>query len=209
MSETKKEIPSFRIEVHTDRKSGKPQKAIISPEKEGAKWYREKWNRKKDGVLVPEILEDMNKIGISLCKTNEKGELVGKYPDAFITNLPANPKASRRSRKEYLSYLKEYIKKEGHDKDIKKFYGKKVLIYIAVYLRRSRYEEGNDIDNFEKPILDALKEYIGDDSQVDTLIGEKKLLPNYYEEDLDFIEQVIIAITNPEAKVDILKNMQK
>ena len=204
MDETNKEIPSFCIEVCVDN-SGKHQKVTISPEKEKNNWHRERLDRKKDGLLAPEIIKDMEKIAINLCKQNEKGQYVGKYSNFYMINLPANPKSSKSSKQEYSSYIKEFIVKKGDDKKIAEFRGKRVLVYICVYLRKSRYEKGNDVDNFAKNVLDSLKEYLGDDSQVDNLIIEKKLLPNYPEEDLDFLEQVIVAITDPEAKVDILK----
>jgi len=205
MNEEKKKIPSFQIDVHMDKETGKPKKATISPEQKGTTWYRMQMDRKKDGLLTPEMIADIQKIGINLSKINEKRQYIGKYPNLFVANFPANPKSSKKSKKEYSSHLKEHIVKKGWGKEFAKFHNKRVLIYIIIYLRESRYKNGNDVDNFAKSILDSLKEYIGDDSQVDILIIEKKLLSGYDEKDLDFLEQAIVAVTNPEAKADILK----
>lgn len=207
-NEVKKEVPSYSIEVHEDKLTGKITKVLIFQENPSDTWYRGKWNRKKDGLLPPEIIADMQKFAIGLSNVNDKGQYIGKY-ELIMTNLPANPKSSKSSKSEYTAFIKEHLKKKGTDKEIAiKFNNKKVLVYIAVYLRKSRCDKGNDVDNFAKNILDSIKEYLGDDSQVDALIVEKKPLVGYPEEDLDFIEQAVVAITNPEAKSDIFKNMQ-
>jgi len=209
MEEEKKKIPSYRIELGIDKKTGKTNKILVTSEKYSDNWHRERFDRKKDAILPPDIIADMQIIGKNLCKVNEKGQYIGKYSNLFLVNLPANPKSSKQSKQEYSSFVREIVKKKKWDKTIAKFYDKRVLIYICVYLRKSRCDKGNDVDNFAKTILDSIKEYLGDDSQVDTLIVEKKALIGYHEEDLDFLEQVIIAITDPEAKVDIFKKMEK
>ena len=34
---------------------------------------------------------------------------------------------------------------------------------------------------------------------------DKKLLENYPEQDLDFIKQILLVVTDPKAKIDIMK----
>lgn len=207
MVDEKKKIPSYTIDIiqeGIDEHGRVKGKLIISEEKDSIPWHREKFDRKKDGLLVPEIMEDMNRISLNLCKINEKGERIGKYP-AWMTNLSPNPKTSKGAKQEYSSYLKEGINKGNKDNELAKFIGREKLVYIIVYLRDKRYLSGNDVDNFAKLILDSLKPFIGDDDKITTLMVEKKLLSNYPKEDLDFIEQAVVVVTVPDAKKDLFK----
>jgi len=178
------------------------QSVKFIPEDETYPWWREQLNRKKDGLICPQILKDMLKIGMNLSRENERGERVGKY-NLFLTNLSPNPKSSQgKSKREYKEALISKLKKRSAE--LEKFKDKKILLYVAIYLRKERFES-NDVDNFLKAIIDAIKEYTGDDSSVVSVLAVKKLLENYPEEDLDFLEQIFIAITDPQAGSDILR----
>lgn len=144
----------------------------------------------------------MLRIAQNLTVPGADGRLIGKY-NVFITNLPPNPSSSQGDRKaQYKQYLLDALDKKKTD--LEKFKGKKVLVYLAVYLRRKRFET-NDVDNFIKVILDALKVYIGDDKDVVSILTDKKILEGYPAQDLDFIEQVLLVITDPAAKSDLFK----
>ena len=171
------------------------------PEKDTSPWWRKKFDRQKDGLLIPEVVQDMQKILRNLTKPDEKGILRGKY-NCIITNLIPNPKSSQGNLKtKYQKYLIKELKSK--EKNLKKFYNKQVLVYLIIYLRKERFET-HDVDNFTKAILDALKVYIGDDRNVISLIVDKKPLEGYAPIDLDFVEQVVLVVTDPEAKKDIL-----
>lgn len=145
--------------------------------------------------------QDIDRIVKNLTKDGPDGKRLGKY-DVVLKTLPAKPKSSQgASKTEYQKTLIEQLKKSGED--FTKFRNKEILVYICVYLREEKYKT-HDVDNFIKAIIDALKPFIGDDSGVVTVIAEKKPIRNYQEEDLDFLEQVFVVVTTPEAKADIL-----
>ncbi|MDP4012022.1 MAG: RusA family crossover junction endodeoxyribonuclease [Candidatus Nanoarchaeia archaeon] len=159
-------------------------------------WWRERLDRDKDGILCPEIGQHMLNIAQSFTRKNDKGQIVSKY-NMFMTNLSPNPRSSQGLKKQkYKKYLINHLNK--NKEALLKFKDKEVLVYIAVYLRPKKAET-QDIDNFSKVILDALKEFIGDDSKVNTLIMKKYKLENYPKEDLSFLEQVVILVTDPKA----------
>lgn len=177
--------------------------ATFIPEDNTPSWWRSVLNRKTEGILCPQIIGDMNKIAINLSKLDEQGNRIGKY-EVFSINLNPNPKSSQGAQK--TKYRKRLVRElERKKKDLEKFRDKKILLYIAIYLREKRFKTW-DVDNFVKAIMDALKEYVGDDSKVVTLIAEKKKLGPYPAADMDFLEQIFIVVTDPRAKADIFKN---
>lgn len=195
MDNVTKMLNGFTIEIRND---------IIKfiPEENTEPWWRLGLDRQEDGFLFPEIANDIERIASNLTVTGEDGLKRGKY-NLFMTNLTPNPKSSQGNMKaKYSAYL---IKKlQSRAVDLKRFYDKKVLIYLAIYLRKERFET-NDVDNFIKVTLDAIKTYTGDDRNVVSVIAEKKILEGYPVQDLDFIEQILLVITDPEAKADIMK----
>ncbi len=194
LDDSKKELKEFKIEV--DGKSIK-----ISPEK-SSHWYRKVLNRETDSIMSDEILIDSLKIAYNLSEPDGTGFRKSKY-NVFSFNLQANPKSSfGRSKQKYKAILLSEINR--HSVELSKFKSKEVLVYMCIYLRPEKYRK-NDVDNFVKIILDSLKEYIGDDRNVLCVIAEKKKLENYPDEDMDFLEQIVIYITDPSAKKDILK----
>lgn len=191
----KKELPGTTIEIQDN-------KITFIPEKTTYPWWRNALDRKKEGFLFPEILQDMDRIAFNLTKEGPAGKRMSKY-DAYAINLSANPKSSQGKQKsEYKKIIISQLEK-GRSA-LEKFKGREILVYIAVYIRKERYDT-NDVDNFVKTIIDALKPYVGDDSKVVVIIAEKKLIGDYPIEDLDFLEQVLLVVTVPEAKIDLLK----
>ena len=165
--ENKKKIPSYTIDMiqEKDDKGNIKNKIVsIKEEEDSNPWHREVFDRKRDGLLVKEIITDMNNIALNLTNINEKGERIAKY-DLWMKNLPANPKTSKGARRKYISYLKEYLEKEHEVEDLAKFINKEKFVYLIIYLGDKRYNSGNDSDNFAKTVLDALKLFIGDDEK--------------------------------------------
>ena len=160
-------------------------------------------DRKKDGILPPEIVDDMVKISFNLTREGPNGRRIGNYLLEII-NLPANPKSSQnpKMRSQYKKVLIEQM--ERHRNGLIKFKDKKVLVYVAIYLRKEKFQK-YDVDNFLKAIIDALQEYIGNDRDVELIIAEKKSLEGYPVEAYDFLEQIVVAVTTPNARSDILK----
>lgn len=193
MEKATKSLNGFTIEVRNNS-------ITFIPEKNTEPWWRQSLDRKKEGFLCPEVAADILRIATNLSVEEENGTRVGKY-NTFMTNLTPNPKSSQGNMKtKYKDYLINQLKSK--EADLKKFYGKKILIYLAIYLREKRFET-NDVDNFIKAILDAIKVYVGDDRHVVSVIADKKCLEGYPAEDFDFIEQILLVITDPEAKKDI------
>jgi len=211
MTEKERELKGTRIEVHTSKETGKVTKVLLTPEEKTDPWHRKVLDRDRDGIVCPEIWKDMMQISFNVSKVNAKGQRVGKYRDSYITNLPANPKSGQgRESSKYQERIISNIKESQKNVEIlAKHKGKEKLVYMCVYLRASRFENGQpDVDNVQKAVLDALKIFIGDDKENTLVIAEKKKLPNYPDADMDFLEQVIVVVTEPAAKVDIL-NAQK
>ena len=78
---------------------------------------------------------------------------------------------------------------------------------LCFYLRKKNYES-SDLDNYAELILDVLKLYSGDDSQITTLLLDKKMLYNNYDKsDLDFLENTLMVVTEEKAKQDFLKSI--
>lgn len=140
MSDEKKKLNGMTIEVRN-----KSIKFIH--EKNTEPWWRNALDRTKDGFLCPEIAEDIQKIATNLTVKCEDGLLRGKY-NLFMTNLPPNPKSSQGNMKtDYMKHIKGYLHKK--EVDLKKFYDKQIIVYLAIYLRPERFET-NDVDNFIK-----------------------------------------------------------
>jgi Holliday junction resolvase RusA-like endonuclease len=160
-------------------------------------------DRVKDGILPPEIAEDMYKISLNLTREGSNGKRIGNYR-LVVINLPANPKSSQKPkmRARYKKILIEQML--CHKNELVKFKGLKILVYIAIYLRIEKFES-YDVDNFLKAIIDALKEYTGDDRDVVSVLAVKKNLEGYPENLYDFIEQTVVAVTTPDALSDISK----
>lgn len=206
MTEKERELKGIGIEVHTSEKTGKITKMVFTPEGKANPWYRKSLDRNRDGVLCIEIRKDMSQLVHNLSKLNDKGQRVGKYKEASVINFPANPKSGQGSGgTEYKERLIAHIKSEKYEKQLAVFKNEEKLVYVCVYLREKRFQQGNDVDNFLKPVLDALKVFIGDDTKNVLVIAEKKRLPNYPEADMDFLEQIVIVVTEPAARADILK----
>ncbi|MCK5038326.1 MAG: hypothetical protein KAS16_04450 [Thermoplasmata archaeon] len=197
MTDSKEKPTTWTIEIINSEIRYTPDNVGINKE------FTKLLDRKKDGILPPEIVNDMWKIANNLTYEDSNGRRIGKYLLCVI-NLPANPKSSqkRKMKKQYQEILIDQMK--IHEDQLIKFQGKKMLIYMRIYLRESKFDN-YDIDNFQKAIFDALKVYVGDDSNIESFIAEKVKLTGYSESDLDFIEQSIIAVTTPDAKTDILK----
>ncbi len=199
MTDEIKEVGSFRVE--TDGGT-----ITLIPEHTTTPTWRN-LDRKKEGIVPDELLKDYFKIAMNLTKPYDDGKRIGKY-HIFMTTISPNPKSSQGALK---SFYKEAIienlkkKEEFFMQFNKQFNKKEILLYVAVYLRKDRYEK-NDVDNFIKVIVDSLKPFIGDDSRIVSILAEKKLLGNYPKEDYDFLEQVFILIADPDAKKDIFKS---
>jgi len=198
-----KKIPSFDIEIREITVGGVKKNFVrIIPSKINTPWHRTSFDKNKDGLLIKEIADDMQRITSNLLKKNENGKLIGKY-NFFIVNLTPNPKSSQGKWKSaYKKFLIDKLKKSKED--LEKFKGKKVFVYVCVYLRKQKMQR-NDVDNFLKAILDSLIPYIGDDVNNVSVHIDKKELEGYSKEDLDFIEQIFIVVTDPAAKKDIFR----
>lgn len=177
-------------------------KVKLTLEDETHPWWREERNREKDSILCPEIAKKIIDIASNLTYENDKGEKLGKY-NFEIINLPPNPKSSQGKMKtRYKNHIIDFLKERG--KGLERFKDKEILLYVGIYLRPERYES-YDIDNFLKAVIDSLKEFIGDDNKIISLLVDKYKIEDYPKEDLDFLEQVLIVVTDPKAKQDILK----
>lgn len=191
--DAEKRINTFTIEIENSS-------IRITPESETIPWWRQAFDKQTQGILCPEIVADMERIAKNLSEVREDGVMIGKY-GAFMTSLPPKPRSSQgKRRKDFRRYLIDSLKE--HEQNLQKFKDKKVLIYIAVYLRKERFET-NDTDNFIKAIIDAVKVYIGDDKNVLSILTEKRCLDGYPVLDLDFLEQTLLVIVEPEARKDI------
>jgi len=174
----------------------------FSPEDKTYPWWRSRLDRETDGILCPQIMQRMYQIGINLSREDENGNRISKY-DIFMVNLPPNPKSSQGNMKvRYQNHLIQYLQK--NENDLLRFKNKPVFVYVAIYLREERFNT-YDLDNFLKAILDALKQFIGDDSKITSISTDKYKLENYPKEDMDFLEQVIIVVTDPGARSDLFK----
>lgn len=189
----KKEVGEFDIEIKN--------KALTITPAQPTHWYRDALVRGKQGILCTQILQDMTKIAFNLSKPSPQG-YVGKY-NFLSFNFDVNPKSSQgRKVSSYKESLAIELKK--HASGMVPFKDKKLLLYVCVYLRKERFEK-DDTDNFIKVIQDSLVPYVGDDKNIVSVIAEKKQLENYPDEDMDFLEKVVVLITDPAAKSDILK----
>jgi len=202
-----------------DRKTGNivneieiPAGQIIKywPEKEPDNSHRERLNREKDGLLHPQIAQDIIRIRDSVSYIGKEGNLLGKY-NMFMFTLSPKPKTLQRKggneqskqRNIYKDYITEEFKKNRDA--LEKFKGLKIFVYLCFYLRKKKFE-GTDLDNYPKLILDCLKPFSGDDSQIITLLLEKKqLYVDYHKADLDFIENTLIIVAEENARKDIFK----
>ena len=176
---------------------------IIKEEKPNT-WYRERFDRDKQGIICNEIARDMQWLTKNLTTTNEEGKLVGKY-NIVMFNLQNKPKTLQRRGKNRSEYKKILIKEmKKRENDLLKFKDTFVLVYLCFYLRKEKFMT-TDLDNYSKTVIDALKEFIGDDSKIVSLILEKKELGSYPKEDMDFVEQALLVLTDPKARTDIIR----
>ena len=149
-----------------------------------------------------QIGQDTKRILDKLSYPDEKGFLKAKYLIEIMSVSPKPKTQQSKSATKYKKLLKEEMKKR--EKNLAKFKDKKLLVYICIYLRKERYEQ-SDVDNFIKLLIDGLKEYFGDDNKVQTVIAEKKMLDEQYEdEDLDFLECSLVVITDFKARGMVL-----
>jgi len=194
-----------------DRKTGNIVKEIEIPagqvikfwqEKEPNNWHRKEFDRNKDGLVHTQIIQDIQKIIRKISYIEGNNTLKSKCL-AEITTVAPKPKTQQsHSISKYKQLLKDHFQK--HQQSLSRFKDKKLLVYICIYLRKERYEQ-SDVDNFIKPIIDALKEYFGDDNKVEAIIAEKKqLFEEYHQEDLDFLESSLVAILDIKARKNLL-----
>jgi len=79
------------------------------------------------------------------------------------------------------------------------------LVFICFFLSKKRFSDA-DVDNLAKPIMDGLKHYFGDDNRVTVLITEKRMLSEQYpKDDLDFLENSLVVITDAMVRDDIIR----
>lgn len=171
-------------------------------EKKPDYWYRKMFDRNRDALLHEQVAQDTKKILDKLSYTDEDGNLKAKYLTEIMTVSPKPKTQQSKSASKYKQFIKEQMKKRKMN--LAKFKDKKLLVYICVYLRKERYEQA-DADNFAKPIIDGMKEFFGDDNQIQTIITKKKMLDEKYDkEDLDFLEGSLVMITDISAEEKIL-----
>ena len=171
-------------------------------EKEPDYSHRTRFDKNKDALLHPQIGQDVKKIMDKFSYTDKNGFLKGKYLIEIMSVSPKPKTQQSKSVSKYKKLLKEELIKRRNN--LAKFKNKKLLIYICIYLRKERYEQ-SDVDNFIKPLIDGLKEYFGDDNKVQTVIAEKKQLDERYDEqDFDFLECSLVAITDFKARDMVL-----
>lgn len=211
-------IKSGKLTIR-DRKTGEIVEEINIPEGEVIKfwkeeetdnWHRERFDRSKDGLVHSQIAQDIDKITKNVSYEDKNGSLKSKY-NLWLSTLSPKPKTLQRKgdkrqtqqRNIYKNLFQEEFEK--NKQDLEKFKRKGLFVYLCFYLRDRKYKT-TDLDNYPKLILDALKPYIGDDSQITTLLLEKKqLYKDYNNSDLDFVENSLIIVAEENAKQDIIE----
>jgi len=180
----------------------------IKKEKKVDNWHRKSFDREKDAILLPRVSRDMGLL-MGTQVIEKEGQLIGKRK-VHCGSIPIRPKTfgnrkikKSEKKRRYLKNLQEYFTK--NKKDLEKFQEEKeLLVYICFYLRERSYYQ-NDLDNYIKVMLDALKKFIGDDNKIVCLIVEKKGIIGAEEIDLDFFEQSLMFISTPDAKQDLFQ----
>lgn len=132
--------------------------------------------------------------------TDEKGVLRCKC-ELYSFMIPMRP-MSVQSKGNHCDALNVFIKTKaprlGLFKNLQK------LVYICAFLGKKRI--GTDVDNMAGDILDAMKIYFGDDKGVTSLIIEKVMLnENYPENDLNYLENHLVIISDAMVRNDIIK----
>lgn len=107
-------------------------------------------------------------------------------PGVFITRcehvlfyIPTIPrtlqKSGRKKQKERIDKYKAYLRKEfeKNKKILEIIKDKKILLYLISYLDKNHYKK-YDVDNLPRHFCNVLKEFIGDDRNIQILISEKK-----------------------------------
>ena len=133
--------------------------------------WRKILDRNRDCIVHKQNVEDIDIFMKKIPHTiNEKGQTIAKC-QIWADIVPPKPKSFQsKSKPKYMEYLKEHF--ETRKKKLEKFKDLNLMIYLSIYLSKERFT--SDVDNFAKPILDALKPFFGDDSKVHILIVEKK-----------------------------------
>lgn len=190
-----KELRSFTLEVRASS-------VRFIPESKPDYSHRTRLNRDTDAIVFPEIAQRAWNIAKSTSRIDALGRMVGKY-NIFIGTLPPKPKSSQGTER---AIYKERLIKVLREKeqDLLKFKDREIFIYIAVYLRPRKFKR-YDTDNFPKAIVDAVKVFTGDDNKAISVFTDKIQLENYPQPDLDFLEQVLLVVADPAAKLDVIK----
>lgn len=101
--------------------------------------------------------------------------------------------------------LELLTKIKKNEKNLRKFKGKNLFIYLCFYLRKVKYEN-SDVHNYHDLVIDAFNPYVGDDSKITSVhLEKKKLNEKYPKEDLDFLENTLVVIVEDKHKNDLLK----
>ena len=209
MEDKEFKVKNIRL-TKINRKTGEETEIInaddgvikMKREKECDFSYRYRFDKNRDSIMHKQIAKDAERFINKLSYTDEGGCLKAKYLVEIMLVSPKPKTQQSKSSPKYKKLIKEQIEKRK--KNLAKFKNKKLLVYICVYLRKERYEQ-SDVDNFTKPIIDGMKEYFGDDNIVQTVIVEKKMLDEQYDEkDLDFLECSLVVITEYGAKSMIM-----
>jgi len=194
-----------------DKKTGEIKEIEIAPTKvwsrvedEPDNWHRKEFDRFTGNIAHPQIIRDIEKIGRKIMALQPNGINF----NAFILTtrpMPLQKGDSKQSkyRKLYRDRLDEAIKK--NEKNLRKFKGKNLFIYLCFYLRKVKYEN-SDVHNYHDLVIDAFNPYIGDDSKITSVhLEKKKLNEKYPKEDLDFLENTLVVIVEDKHKNDLSK----
>ena len=132
-------------------------------------------------IFHKEIMSDMGRI-----RNIIKSSLNEIEPGVFITRceqilfyIPTIPrtlqKSGRKEQKERIDKYKAYLREEfeKNKKILEIIKDKKILLYLISYLDKNHYKK-YDVDNLPRHFCNVLKEFIGDDSNIQILISEKK-----------------------------------
>lgn len=169
--------------------------------------------KNKKSVMHRQMKEDLIRFRDNIPSYKDEEGIKRSKCEISSFSIPIKPKSFYSpSKKKYEEYIHAYLKPKAQQ--LAKFKDLEILVYICVYLskRKDRYPV-IDVDNIAKPILDAMKPYFGDDKEtsngdrkVKVLIVEKKMLDaTYPEDDLDYLENSVVVITDAMVRNDIVK----
>jgi Holliday junction resolvase RusA-like endonuclease len=164
------------------------KKDIIEFEKRGL------LKRKSDALLNFNVMKKSSLIANNILDS-----------DFNMMTLPPVPKSSQNNKikKSYQRQLDEFFKKKGKGQKLEKFRKyKKVLVYLCIFVDSTNKI---DVDNYPKAVLDSLKEYIGDDEKVTTLIIEKEIIEIKDDFFRDYYQQTLLVVGEEKIKEHILK----